>query len=302
MLWILSAHVLVVFSKCFMTRTHAVFLYHTEVQCPSGGLILSRLLQLRSDIKLFLENVNPCWTALWHQRICWGFVYLTDIFPSLHHLNVHMQGKSVTCIDVRDKIWGFQTNLDLWFVGYESSNRNLRKFPTFDNWKLSKSYNEICNLGVEISQHLVALRNSFDSYFGGAAFNNTVFSINHPFEVKLKSFADDDLHSDKLIVLECSTMLYSKLIHVSWNGDFSKFLVCLGELITYLSEVEFTSLITVDNHKNKTSNWSCSYRWRKSSSFNDCSQNLRILCLVQRKQADTSHWVTDWLKLFVIYQ
>ena len=114
-----------------------------------------------------------------------------------------MQEKSITIIDARDKIQGFQKKLDLW-------SRRVQKgiyanFPTFDDWKVNRNRNEISDLKVKICQHLAALKNNFDGYFEGAISNSTALWITHPFKAKLESIADDDPCKDELIELQCFT-------------------------------------------------------------------------------------------------
>ena len=168
-----------------------------------------------------------------------------------------MQGKNVTIVDVRDKIQGFQTKLDLW-------SRRVQKgiyanFPTFDDWKVNRSSKEIFDLEVEICQHLSTLKNNFDCYFEGTINNSTAPCITHPFEAKLESIADDDLCKDGLIDLQCSTTLHSKFM--SCDGDFSKFWcglvkefpmltkrafeVIIPFATTYLCEAGLSSLLTI---------------------------------------------------------
>ena len=70
------------------------------------------------------------------------------------------QGKSTTIIDAHDKIQGIQTKLDWW-------NKIIQKgiytnFPTFDDWKVNKSCNEISDLKIEICQHLTIFKTNFD--------------------------------------------------------------------------------------------------------------------------------------------
>ena len=94
-------------------------------------------------------------------------------------------------------------------------------FSTFDDWKVNRNFNEICNLGVEICQQLAALKNNFDDYFEGAISISTALWVTHPFKAKLESIADNDSRKDKLIDLQWSTTLPSKFI--SYNGGFLKF-------------------------------------------------------------------------------
>ena len=70
------------------------------------------------------------------------------------------------------------------------------------------------------------LKSNFDAYFEGAISNSTALWETHPFEAKLESIVDDDPRKDELIDFQCSTTLHSKFI--SYNGDFSKFLVWIS--------------------------------------------------------------------------
>ena len=168
-----------------------------------------------------------------------------------------MQGKSITVVDARDKIQGFQKKLDLWSRRVQKGN--YANFSTFDDWKVNRNRNEICDLEVEICQHLAALKNNFAGYFEGVISNSTALWVTHPFEAKLESIADDDPCKDELIDLQCSRTLHSKFI--SCNGDFSKFWCGLVEelpiltkhaleiivpfITTYLCEAGFSSLLTI---------------------------------------------------------
>ena len=59
------------------------------------------------------------------------------------------QGKGVIT-DIRDKIQGFQTKLDLWRV----QKRIYANFPTFGDCKINRSRNEIFHLEVDCCENL----------------------------------------------------------------------------------------------------------------------------------------------------
>ena len=97
-----------------MGSEHTVLLYHTEVQWLSRDLVLSRVFELCGEIETFLrERKSPLSKHFDDNKFIGALANLADIFSSLNQLNVQMQGKNFIIIDVRDKIQGFQTKLDL---------------------------------------------------------------------------------------------------------------------------------------------------------------------------------------------
>lgn len=130
-------------------------------------------------LTFFFENLNPCLSKHFGKnKFIWTSAYLKDTFSSLHHLNVKMQGKNVTVIDVRDKIQGFQEKLDPWSRRVQKGI--YKNFPTIDGSNISKSYSVIYHHGVEKCQHPVTSKSNFDSFFDGTTFQNTC-SLDNPF-------------------------------------------------------------------------------------------------------------------------
>ena len=140
-----------------MGSEHTALLYHTDNRWLSRGLVSSRVFELCEEIKTFLqERKSPLSKHFDDNKFIGALAYLTDIFSSLNLLNMQMQGKSITIVDAHDKIQGFQKKLDLW-------SRRVQKgicanFPTFDDWKVNRNRNKICDLEVEICQHLATLK------------------------------------------------------------------------------------------------------------------------------------------------
>ena len=282
-----------------MGSEHNALLYHTDIRWLSRGLVLSRVFELRGEIETFLrERKSPLSKHFGDNKFIGALAYLTDFFSSLNQLNMQMQGKSITIVDARDKIQGFQKKLDLW-------SRRVQKgiyanFSTFDDWKVNRNRNEICDLEVEICQHLAALKKNFAGYFEGVISNSTALWVTHPFEAKLESIADDDPCKDELIDLQCLTTLHSKFI--SCNSDFSKFWCGLVEefpiltkhaleiivpfITTYLREAGFSSLLTIKTKHRTRLILKDDMRVALSTTA------PRISEIVRGKQAQKSHLLT----------
>lgn len=80
-------------------------LLHIEVRWLSRGKAFSRLLELRTDVSLILNNQNSSLADYlneqeWLCKLC----YLADIFSKMNEFNTYMQGKQKTVFDANDKI------------------------------------------------------------------------------------------------------------------------------------------------------------------------------------------------------
>jgi len=84
---------------------YTTFLLHAEVRWLSRGQSLKRLLLLKDEIEIFL-NERKCEFAaffqddLWLSKLC----YLADIFAKLNNLNLSLQGKNCDIFTSNNKI------------------------------------------------------------------------------------------------------------------------------------------------------------------------------------------------------
>lgn len=104
------------FARKWIPSEHYQHLLHSEIRWLSLGKVLSRLLGLRVEVRLFFiehknfslsERVNDySWLAT--------LVYLSDIFTHLNVLNLSLQGIRVTVFKIEDKIQATMKKLELW--------------------------------------------------------------------------------------------------------------------------------------------------------------------------------------------
>lgn len=104
------------FARKWIPSEHYQHLLHSKTRWLSLGKVLSRLLGLRVEVRLFFieyknfslsERVNDySWLAT--------LVYLSDIFTHLNVLNLSLQGIRVTVFKVEDKIEATMKKLKLW--------------------------------------------------------------------------------------------------------------------------------------------------------------------------------------------
>uniref|UniRef100_A0A673GQG2 DUF4371 domain-containing protein n=1 Tax=Sinocyclocheilus rhinocerous TaxID=307959 RepID=A0A673GQG2_9TELE len=140
-----------------MGSEHRQLLLHTEVRWLSRGRVLTRLFQLRDEVRTFFIDSK----FELADRLCdfdWlcKLAYLADIFSHLNGLNLALQGTAVTMFHVHNKIEATVKKIDLW--GKRIARANYESFENVSDF-LSK---EERPLPVT---HMQALKSQMQDYF-----------------------------------------------------------------------------------------------------------------------------------------
>jgi hypothetical protein len=130
-----------------MGSDHEHLLLHSEIRWLSRGKVLTRLFELRDEVRLFLVT-SKFELTYYLNDFTWlcSLAYFADIFNILNTLNPSLQGTSVTVSSVQDKIEATIKKLNLWCNSIEKekydSFHTLSDFIDFGEQPLSSDVAE----------------------------------------------------------------------------------------------------------------------------------------------------------------
>ena len=146
-----------------MGSDHTKLLFHTEVRWLSRGRVLTRLFELRDEVKLFMHQNEELYNQIHDFQWLAKLAYLADIFTFLNTLNLALQGTAVTIFTVQDKIKAARTKLELWCA--RLARLEFDNFPTLADFLLTADEDLDTDTITAFKEHLRGLHSQLDRYF-----------------------------------------------------------------------------------------------------------------------------------------
>lgn len=276
-----------------MGSQHTHLLLHTDVRWLYRGKVLTRLFELRDEIRLFLIDAHfeltECFNDFnWLAKVA----YLTDIFTKLNELNLCLQGTVVNIFKVEDKIEAIIKKIDLWSKRIQ--NGVYESFPTLNDFIESSSEELLIQTRQLFVEHLITLKSNFRKYFPTPDPCNNW--IRDPFNMEIANAKYLSApEQDILAELSCDTtykLKFNKTELTSFwlllRSDYPALAnKALQHLIpfctTYLCEQAFSELFYIKSKYRNKLNIEPDLRIKVSSIKPD------IELLVSRKQLHPSH-------------
>lgn len=234
---------------------HTSLLLHTEIRWLSRGRVLVRLLELKTEVEIFLNDKKSN-LAIYFGDKNWiaKLSYLADIFSILNQLNLSMQGNQHNIFSMRDKIEAMKVKFRKWIQRIESNVFEM--FPNYsqmitDNCEFDKEH-----INYLIKCHLQKLIEMFDKYFPDNEINSRTLWIRDPYnnwDNTDLSPTDDDTLIELTKDLSLNSLFKKKSLAQFWiyiQKEYPRlFTIAIQHLLpfasTYLCEKGFSTMVNI---------------------------------------------------------
>ena len=290
-----------------MGSDHEALLFHTEVRWLSHGKVLTRLFELREEVRIFLSDCSsPLADYLTDPKWVASLAYLASIFDKLNSLNLSLQGPNTNVLILSDKVTAFKRKLERWAVRVEGGS--VEMFPELDDFMESYDITIQTMKGI-ITSHLRSLLESFNKYFPNDDTPEKYDWIRQPFTTSttahhLPSELQDallDLSSDRTLQTAFSACALEEF-WLSVATEYAALSKAATDLLfpfasTYLCEKTFSALTHMKNKYRS--------RLRVESDLRVAVSHIkpRMQLLCSNKQAQSSHemvaaiWLSEEKKI-----
>ncbi|XP_044285324.1 zinc finger MYM-type protein 6-like [Varanus komodoensis] len=278
-----------------MDSQHQHLLLSTEVRWLSRGRILSRLLELREEIKQFLREwdsalVKPLLDEEWMAKLA----YMADIFILFNELNISLQGFSTNIFTLRNKMDAFKKKLVLWDSRVQEDD--IEMFPHLQDFLTAANVNQKFLFNI-ISQHLKALVQNFNHYYPeNEDPRKGNLWINNPFIKDIDSCTLNPHEKEKLIELSSDVTLASKhkmlslsQFWISLEKEYPSLSYRAIKLLiifstTYLCEKSFSALLLIKTKQRNRIDVNAALR------LSETTLQPRFSRILEKEQQQISHW------------
>jgi len=167
-------------------------LFYSNVRWLSRGKLLHRLVDLRTEVQVFLNekkhrHAMQFQDKEWMLKVC----YLNNIFTALNDLNTSMQGRNQNIITLSEKLSAFKEKLQLWKKKLESGR--TAAFPSMNEYLEERNQIAISRFDVIkhiLMEHLENLITEFNRYIPDRNLASQLWVIN-PFLAKVDNLSED---------------------------------------------------------------------------------------------------------------